>query len=164
MCVMEKEQAKKKIEEKWMEIENIYKNSFDVEKYKIKIIVEDGSYKIDVVEKDKRRTSTQFVIKYVDQGKEIVMRSEKRNGANALVDFITLVGVDKVFALNVKAKREGLLISESVKENEKKNFRLVDNKYIFIKSENDEKIRQIKDIIDGLQIGDIASVTTYVLS
>lgn len=164
MCVMEKEQAKKKIEEKWMEIENIYKNSFDVEKYKIKIIVEDGSYKIDVVEKDKRRTSTQFVIKYVDQGKEIVMRSEKRNGANALVDFITLVGVDKVFALNVKAKREGLLISESVKENEKKNFRYVDNKYIFIKSENDEKIRQIKDIIDGLQIGDIASVTTYVLS
>ena len=161
---MEKEQAKKKIEEKWMEIENIYKNSFDVEKYKIKIIVEDGSYKIDVVEKDKRRTSTQFVIKYVDQGKEIVMRSEKRNGANALVDFITLVGVDKVFALNVKAKREGLIISESVKENEKKNFRYVDNKYIFIKSENDEKIRQIKDIIDGLQIGDIASVTTYVLS
>lgn len=164
MCVMEKEQAKKKIEEKWMEIENIYKNSFDVEKYKIEIKVEDGSYKIDVVEKNKRRTSTQFVIKYVDQGKEKVMPSGKRNGAKALVDFITLVGVDKVFALNVKAKRKGLLISESVKENEKKNFRLVDNKYIFIKSENDEKIRQIKDIIDGLQIGDIASVTTYVLS
>ena len=69
-----------------------------------------------------------------------------------------MVGVDDVFALGIKAKRRGLLIREGIDEKDMKDYVQIGNKYVYKKTENDEKVRQIEEIIRRLNIMDIASV------
>lgn len=76
----------------------------------------------------------------------------ERNGAKALVNFITKVGVDDVFNLKLSAKRVGLLITESIQNKDENNYENVGGKYIYKKSENEEKIIIIEEIIDKLKL------------
>lgn len=150
---MKQEQAIKEIESKWVEIVNIFKNSFNVNDYKIKTQKDKNKlYQIHILKTGKRNTSTQFVIKLNKDGKAYEWRSEKSNGAKALVGFIAKVGVEEVYRLHLSAKRVGALMFDSVKEKDKANYELIDGKYIFKKSENDEKITLINEIISRLHL------------
>ena len=87
-------------------------------------------YSISVVKKGHRNTSTQFIIRYNKNGKSYEWKSRERNGAKALVNFITKVGVDDVFNLKLSAKRVGLLITESIQNKDENNYENVGGKYI----------------------------------
>ena len=69
-----------------------------------------------------------------------------------MVGFITKVGVDDVFNLKLSAKRVGLLITESIQNKDENNYENVGGKYIYKKSENEEKIIIIEEIIDKLKL------------
>jgi len=157
---MRQEQALIEIKKKFKEIVEIFQKNYSTEKYKIKTKADKCKlYCIEVVKKEKKNTSFPFVVRYQNDGKEIVLRSGKRNGAKVLVNFIKMVGIEKVYRLRIKAKRSVVLISDTLEGNEKNRPILVENKYIFTKSENDEKFRQIEEIINGLKIMDKASIT-----
>ena len=156
---MRQDQALIEIKEKFKDIVDIYKKNYDVNDYKIITKAnKDELYIIDVIKKGHKNESSPFVIRYKKKGKEIIIRSEKKKGVVALVSFIKLVGVDDVFALGIKAKRRGLLIREGIDEKDMKDYVQIGNKYVYKKTENDEKVRQIEEIIRRLNIMDIASV------
>lgn len=150
---MKKEHAIKEIEEKWEEIVNVFKQNFSVCEYKIKTQSDKAKlYSISVVKKGHRNTSTQFIIRYNKNGESYEWKSGERNGAKALIGFITEVGVDDVFNLKLSAKRVGLLITESIQNKDENNYENVGGKYIYKKSENEEKIIIIEEIIDKLKL------------
>lgn len=157
---MRQDQALIEIKKKFEEIIRIFQQNYSTDEYKIQTKADKSKlYDIEVVRKGTKNTSFPFVVRYQNDGKEIVLRSGRRNGAKVLVDFIKLVKIEKVYPLGIKSKRSGVLISDKLNGNEKNNPKLVDNKFIFTKSENDEKIRQIEEIIKKLKITDIASVS-----
>lgn len=150
---MIQEQAKKEIQKKWEEIIDIFRQNYDIAKYKILTQTDKARlYKIEVVEKGKKNTSSPFLIKYQDQGKEIVLHSGKRKGAKILATFISLTGVESVFNLKIEAKHSGVLILRNIKGYNEKDFIPIGNKFVLTKSENKEKINQIREIIDRLHL------------
>ena len=150
---MKKNQSIKEIQRKWEEIIDIFRQNFDIAKYRIQTQTDkDRLYKIEVVEKGKKNTSCPFVIKYKDQGKEIVLHSGKRKGAKILATFISWAGVESVFNLKIEAKRSGFLILSNIQGHNEKDFVPIGNKFVFTKSENEEKINQIREIINRLHL------------
>ena len=148
---MKEVQIETEIQKKWKEIINLFIKGFDSEKYKIETKEDKQElYKLEIVKRGKKRTSSPFIIHYKE--KNIHLVSGRRKGAKILVQFISMVGVDDVYKLNIKAKRSGVLISKSIEGNENNCPVLVDDKYIFTKSENEEKIWQIETIIKKLNI------------
>lgn len=147
------EQAINEIEKKWLEIVDIFKQNFSVKEYKI-VTQKDKKqlYQINIVKKGEKTTSTQFVITYREGGKEYKWSSEKRKGAESLVNFIAKIGVEEVYNLRLPAKRVGLLVNDKINEKDKLKYAQVGNKFIFKKSENEEKITLIREIIDKLQL------------
>jgi hypothetical protein len=150
---MKTEQVRKEIEEKWEEIVNIFKQNYNVNEYKIKTQKDQNKlYQIYILKKSKRKTSTQFVIKLKKDGKEYIWDSRNRKGAKTLVSFILKVGVEDVYNLNISAKRVGFLMTDNIDGKDLKNYELIDGKYIFKKSENEEKMAQIQEIINKLNL------------
>ena len=145
------ENALKEIEKKWEEIVDVFVHNYSVDKYKIKTKRDkEKFYKIYIVEKDHRNTSTQFIIRYEKDGKDYEWESGEREAAQAMVNFITEVGIEDVYNLKISAKRVGLLITDSISQRVEKNYEKVGNKYIYKKSENEEKITIIQEIIEKL--------------
>ena len=79
---MRQDQALIEIKEKFKDIVDIYKKNYDVNDYKIITKAnKDELYIIDVIKKGHKNESSPFVIRYKKKGKEIIIRSEKKEGS-----------------------------------------------------------------------------------
>lgn len=138
-----------KIETKWKEILLLFQKQYDPKKQTLKTKLEGGDIPRLVLEDRWTKTdTTNFIVKFRDKK----LKSKGRKGAKALVTFIQMVGVEKVYELNIPSKRSHTLISDSINGNEANSPIFVDGKYIFTKSENTEKITQIQEIIKKLHL------------
>lgn len=144
------------IQKPWMEIINVFKKNFDVKTHTIatKEVKNDMAmpFKIEFKQRGTRNPSRPFIIRYNKDGNETIWSSEKKKGAESLVEFITAVGVKKVYELKLYTKRVGLLVADSIDQKYKDEYTEVDGKYIYTKSENDEKINIVNDIIKRLKL------------
>lgn len=137
------------IETKWKEIIVLFQKQYDPTKQTIITKLEHGDIpRLVIKDRGTKTDTTNFIVNF--KGKKL--KSKRRKGAKVLVAFIQMVGVDKVYELNIPSKRSHTLISESVNGNEANSPIYVEGKYIFTKSENTEKINQIQEIIDRLHL------------
>ncbi|MCR5425148.1 MAG: hypothetical protein K6E93_10400 [Bacteroidales bacterium] len=137
------------IQKKWEEILTLFKENYNPKKETLIAKLEHGDIP-HLVLKDRgtKSETTNFIVRY----EERILKSKESSGADVLVDFIRMVGAEKVYAAKIRANRCKELVSKTDNDNEDNSPKYVDGYYVFTKSENPEKMMQILDIINRLEL------------
>lgn len=144
-----KEKGEKEIKRLWGSIKEVFIENFDVLNDRIVLRLDNKNIPQIYLEKKRIRVrKDDFAIKLNDLNKEL---STKDMGADEiLLHFIKYIGIDKVQNLNLKATGDEDLISNN--EDFYNRRKILDGKYVFVKTPNTEKINVIRKIIKEIPV------------
>lgn len=138
--------TEQRVKELWSQLVGVFKESYDIKKYRIKTKLVNNIPEIEIVERPKRKRTPDIKVKY--DGKTIIIKNGE--GADTLVDFIQHVGVDNVYQLHLSTNGINLVVKDPVGI-EGKGLKRLGDYYITTKNGNREKHSLISDIISKTQ-------------
>ena len=147
VLVMKKSNEEIEILRLWGLIQNIYIKHYDVLNDRIRIRLDKKHIPQLYLEKKRSRVKTDDFAIHLKKDNRLL--STKNMGADdVLLSFIKIVGIDKIQQLGLKATGNEKLISD---ENDNRR-KLLDGKYVFVKTSTPEKVNTIRKIIQRLLI------------
>lgn len=138
--------SEQRIKELWTLLVDVFKESYDIQRYRLKTKLTNNIPEIEIVEKPKRNKTQDLKVTY--NGKTIIIKNGE--GADTLADFVKSVGVDKVFQLQLKTNGTYLVVKD-VAGLEGKGLKKIGDYFITTKNGNREKHSLISDIITKTQ-------------
>lgn len=139
--------AKQQIEMLWNQIRELYGHNFDIKENRLHTIL-GNDYLPQLVFDYKQRRTRKSKLEVVRDGVKISGES----ASDVLIGFIQMVTVEKVEELNIVTKGGNSLITDYQQGMVPSSFRKIGNKAVFVKTGNDEKYRQIRQIIELLDL------------
>lgn len=141
---MDKVTAWKEIMLRWTEIQELWRNHFDIDNERMKLKLVRNVPQLSYGEKPKRVNSHDFEVRFSSEYNNCVLSTKKSNASDLLRQFIDIVGAENVKTLNVPTVGGGNLIVEITKGVKKYS--------VFTKTSNSEKKDSIRQIIQALKI------------
>ena len=148
---MEKD-AKFIINRKWKEIQKIFINNFDKDKYRLTTYLDHNNIpQLQLKEKSRRVNTPNFQITFINRDHP-TFSTKNKSATDVLWEFIHFEGVEDVKRLNIKTSGGYSLISETKENIKHKSPKQIDDYYIITKTSTREKIAQIEEIIERLHL------------
>ena len=146
---MNKLDAKQQIEMLWNQIRELYRQNFDIMENRLHTIL-GKDYLPQLIFDYKQSRTRKSKLEVVRDGVKIPGKTAN----DVLIGFIQKVTVQKVEKLNIITKGGNNLITDYQQGMDPSSFRKIGNKAVFVKTGNDEKYRQIRQIIELLNLDD----------
>lgn len=134
---------------KWEEISKLFIQYYDVNNDRLIIKLDQHKIpQLSITKKSNRKRYNDFEIHFTD--KNVKLSSREMNATDLLIQFIKLVGIEQVKALQLKTINGRDLITETNDSGKKRHQ--INGNYIFTKTGTPDKINIIRRIINELKI------------